>query len=132
MMIKLKSKVVNRMEHSVHTDVDGYPVRLVEYAYELDGPNCKGSAKVHHLIYEMEDTDSVPVLFRGFMKFEGEINQQKGCFLAHEDGAIHQGAVTAKGRIVDATEELLMLVGNYVFTQLLTEDEFELQFDIEL
>lgn len=132
MMIKLKSRIVNRIERSMRAELEDYPVRFVEYSYELDEPNCKGTAKVYHLIHEMEDTVNVPVLFRGFMKFEGEINQQRGSFLAHEDGAIHQGSVTIKGRIVDATEELLMLVGTYTFTHLQSDDAFEVLFDIEL
>lgn len=132
MKIELNSRTVNRIERSVPAESQNSLVRLVEYSYQLDEPNCKGMAKVHHLIYEMEDTKNMPVLFRGFMKFEGEINQQKGSFLAHEDGAIHRGSITVKGRIVDATEDLFMLVGSYAFTQSVSEDTFELLLDIDL
>lgn len=132
MMIKLKSRIINRTEQSLHEEVENYPVRLVEYSYELDDVNCKGLAKVHYLVHEMEVDDSAPVLFRGFMKFEGELYQQEGSFLAHEDGAIHQGSITVKGRIVDATGDLFKLVGTYASSQLLTDDEFEMIFDVDL
>ena len=132
MIIKLKGTVINRIERSVHADIENYPVRLGEYSYELDDPNFKGLAKVHYLVHEMDEGDLMPLLFRGFMKFEGEILKQKGSFLAHEDGAIHRGSTTIKGRIVDATEELSMLVGSYSFYQALADEPFDLLFDIEL
>lgn len=132
MMIQTVINIRNRIERSVHAEEENYPVKFVEFSYDIKDDLITGVANGHYLLHSMDQVEGVPVLIRGFMMFEGEINGQTGKFLAQEDGAIHQGTVTIRGRVVDATDELCMLVGTYNMYQSETERHFNLMFDIEL
>ena len=131
-MIQTVVNIKNRIERSVHAEDDNYPVRFVEFSYDIKDELVNGVASVHYLLHSMDQIEGVPVLIRGFMMFEGEICGQQGKFLAQEDGAIHQGTVTLKGRVVDATDELCMLVGTYHLYQGETDRNFNLVLDIEI
>lgn len=131
-MIETIVSIRNRIERSVREEERDFPVKFVEFSYQIRDELLTGKASAHYLFHSMDQAEGVPVLVRGFMMFEGEICGQKGTFLAQEDGAIHQGSVTMQGRIVDATEELFLLVGTYHLSQAETEKDVQLIFDIEL
>lgn len=132
MMIQTVINIRNRIERSVRAEEENYPVKFVEFSYDIKDDLITGVANGHYLLHYMDQAEGVPVLLRGFMMFEGEINGQEGKFLAQEDGAIHQGTVTVRGRVVDATDGLCMLVGTYNLYQQETERHFNMTFDIEL
>lgn len=132
LIIHTRVSIRNRIERSVRAEENNFPVKFVEYSYHIKDELLVGKASAHYLLHSMDQAEGVPVLIRGFMMFEGEICGQKGTFLAQEDGAIHQGSVTMRGRIVDATDGLYLLVGTYNLHQAETEKEVQLVFDIEL
>lgn len=132
LLIETIVSIRNRIERSVRAQEADFPVKFVEFSYQINDEFLNGKASAHYLLHSMDQAEGVPVLVRGFMMFEGEICGQKGTFLAQEDGAIHQGSVTMRGRIVDATDDLFLLVGTYHLSQPETEKNVQLMFDIEL
>lgn len=116
--IKLSFKEVGYTSHDHHINKDSALVHVENYQYEVKGEGTNGIAYCHHLSYDfdLDAAGNTPILFRGFMHFVGTFNHYEGEFLAQEDGVFKASGNQVCGRIVDASQELVMLTGQYEYS----------------
>lgn len=117
MLLKLKFKEVNYSCQDYLSNSDNEPVQIEHFKYEVEGEGTKGVAFCHHISYEFDpdETKNTPVLFRGYMHFEGMFNNYHGSFLSQEDGVCNPSGRQTRGSIVDANDELVMMTGSYEY-----------------
>lgn len=131
MFVSATGKIKKDYKQDIAMDNFNRPVTIWNVSYEVRSELIHGVIEANYLIYQSEE-GITPELIRGFAEFEGTIDGQYGRFVAQEDGRSQNNIIKINGRIIDATDELTLLVGRYHYDGLTNESVKELVFDIEL
>lgn len=131
MLVSTTGKIKRDFKQSIPTNNENKTVTVWNVSYEIRSKEITGTIEANYLIHQSEE-DVTPELIRGFAEFQGTIDGKSGSFTAQEDGRTQNDILKINGRIIDASEELSMLVGRYDYDGLLTESVYEVNFDIEL
>lgn len=102
--------------------------------YDIQGEKIQGTAQGMYLMYGVEEEDGEVSLqyVRGFLHFKGEINGQAGEFLAQEQGALQRDSLNMNGNVIDATEEFMLLTGNYHYDRPLSAQLVEVSYHFNM
>lgn len=90
---------------------------IEQLTFAVQGEKTEGTAECYQMRmdYACDALGKAPMMQKGFLQFSGTFNSCTGTFLAGEEGVNTPSGRKVSGRILDATDELLTLKGEYEY-----------------